>query len=50
MSGSVYQPRFVYSAAETLSDFVREEIESQFNGKVFDYYGLQEAGSNRRPR
>ena len=41
----LYRPRFVYSAAETLRDFMREEIESQFNAKVFDYYGSREVGS-----
>ena len=45
MSGSVYQPRFVYSAAETLRELMREEIESQFNANVFGYYGSREAGS-----
>ena len=44
MSGSVYRPRFV-SAAERLRELMREEIESQFNAKVFAYYGSREAGS-----
>ena len=41
----LYRPQFVYSAAETLRNFMREEIESQFNAKVFDYYGSREVGS-----
>ncbi|MXY57660.1 MAG: phenylacetate--CoA ligase family protein [Gammaproteobacteria bacterium] len=41
----LYRPRFVYSAAETLRDFMREEVESQFNAKVFDYYGSREVGA-----
>ncbi len=41
----LYRPKFVYSAAETLRDFMREEIESQFNAKVFDYYGSREVGA-----
>lgn len=41
----LYRPQFVYSAAETLRDFMREEIESQFNAKVFDFYGSREVGS-----
>ena len=41
----LYRPRFVYSAAETLRDFMREEIESQFNTKVYDYYGSREVGA-----
>lgn len=41
----LYQPRFVYSAAEMLRDFMRQEIEEQFNTKVFDYYGSREVGA-----
>ena len=41
----LYRPQFVYSAAETLRDFMREEIESQFNAKVFDFYGSREVGA-----
>ena len=41
----LYRPRFVYSAAETLRDFMREEIEEQFNAKVFDFYGSREVGA-----
>ena len=41
----LHRPRFVYSAAETLRDFMREEIESQFDAKVFDYYGSREVGA-----
>lgn len=41
----LYRPKFVYSAAETLRDFMREEIEAQFNARVFDYYGSREVGA-----
>ena len=41
----LYRPRFVYSAAETLRDFMREEIEEQFNAKEFDFYGSREVGA-----
>ena len=41
----LYRPKFVYSAAETLTDFMREEIEDQFNAKVFDFYGSREVGA-----
>ena len=41
----LYRPRFVYSAAETLRDFMRAEIEDQFNAKVYDFYGSREVGA-----
>lgn len=41
----LYQPTFVYSAAEMLRDFMRKEIEEQFNAKVYDYYGSREVGA-----
>ena len=41
----LFTPRFVYSAAETLRDFMRDEIEDQFNAKVFDFYGSREVGA-----
>ena len=41
----LYQPAFVYSSAEMLRDFMREEIEEQFNAKVYDYYGSREVGA-----
>ena len=41
----LYKPHFVYSAAEMLRDFMRNEIEEQFNVKVYDYYGSREVGA-----
>ena len=41
----LYKPDFVYSAAEMLRDFMRQEIEEQFNAKVFDFYGSREVGA-----
>ncbi len=41
----LYKPKFVYSAAEMLRDFMRKEIEEQFNAKVYDYYGSREVGA-----
>ena len=41
----LYKPDFVYSAAEMLRDFMRREIEEQFNAKVYDYYGSREVGA-----
>ena len=41
----LYKPHFVYSAAEMLRDFMRNEIEEQFNAKVYDYYGSREVGA-----
>ena len=41
----LYQPTFVYSSAEMLRDFMRSEIEEQFNTKVYDYYGSREVGA-----
>ncbi len=40
----VYHPRFVYSSAETLRDFMRQEIEKAFGVKVYDFYGSREVG------
>lgn len=40
----LYRPRFVYSAAEALRDFMRNEIEEQFGVKVYDFYGSREVG------
>ena len=40
----LYAPTFVYSSAEMLQDFMRREIEEQFNARVFDYYGSREVG------
>ena len=41
----LHQPTFVYSSAEMLRDFMRAEIEEQFNTKVYDYYGSREVGA-----
>ena len=41
----LHQPSFVYSSAEMLRDFMRSEIEEQFNVKVYDYYGSREVGA-----
>lgn len=41
----LYRPEFVYSSAEMLRPFMRQEIEEQFNTKVFDYYGSREVGA-----
>jgi phenylacetate-CoA ligase len=41
---TVHRPRFVYSAAETLRDFMRQEIEAAFGAKVYDFYGSREVG------
>ena len=40
----LYQPRFVYSSAELLQDYMRSEIEEQFGTKVFNFYGSREVG------
>ena len=42
---SLYAPKFVYSSAEMLRDFMRKEIEEQFNATVHDYYGSREVGA-----
>ena len=41
----LYRPRFVYSSAELLQDFMRVKIEEQFRAEVFDYYGSREVGA-----
>ena len=41
----LYKPDFVYSAAELLRDFMRQEIEEQFQVRVYDYYGSREVGA-----
>jgi phenylacetate-CoA ligase len=40
----VARPRFVYSSAEMLRDFMRREIEAAFRSKVYDFYGSREVG------
>ena len=41
----LYQPKFLYSSAEQLRDFMRVGIEEQFNTRVYDYYGSREVGA-----
>jgi phenylacetate-CoA ligase len=41
---AVYSPRFVYSSAEMLRDFMRKEIERAFGAQVYDFYGSREVG------
>ena len=41
----LWRPAFVYSSAEMLRGFMREEIESQFSTKVYDFYGSREVGA-----
>jgi phenylacetate-CoA ligase len=40
----VHRPKFVYSSAEMLRDFMRREIETAFAAKVYDFYGSREVG------
>ena len=40
----IHGPSFVYSAAESLQDFMRDEIEEQFGAKVHEFYGSREVG------
>ncbi len=41
----LWRPAFVYSSAEMLRGFMRDEIESQFSTKVYDFYGSREVGA-----
>ena len=41
----LYRPQFVHSSAERLHDFMREEIEEQFDSSVYDFYGSREVGA-----
>jgi phenylacetate-CoA ligase len=41
----IHRPRFLYSAAEMLRDFMREKIEHVFGCKVHDFYGSREVGA-----
>ena len=41
----VFSPEIIVSAAETLHPDMREEIESVFGRKVYDFYGSREIGS-----
>lgn len=40
----VFTPRFLYSSAETLYDWMRRDIEEVFQAKVHDFYGSREVG------
>ncbi|MDD3127287.1 MAG: hypothetical protein PHT27_06700 [Candidatus Izemoplasmatales bacterium] len=42
---SVYSPKFIYSSAEELKDFMRAEIESAFKCPVYDFYGSREVSA-----
>jgi phenylacetate-CoA ligase len=39
---TIHTPKIVISAAETLSDVMREKIEAVFGTKLYDYYGTRE--------
>lgn len=41
----IHPPRFVYSSAEMLRPFMREQIERVFGSKVYDFYGSREVGA-----
>jgi phenylacetate-CoA ligase len=41
----VYSPRFIYSSAEELKDFMRKEIEDAFHSSVYDFYGSREVSA-----
>jgi phenylacetate-CoA ligase len=41
----LYTPKIVVSAAENLSEVVRNVIESNFGSKVFNFYGSREIGN-----
>ena len=42
---TVFAPKILISAAETLRDEMREKIESVFGTKLYDFYGSREAAS-----
>lgn len=42
---SIYSPKMVVSAAENLSDIMRNVIESNFGTKVYNFYGSREIGN-----
>jgi len=42
---AIYTPKVVVSSAETLRDEMREEIETVFGTKVYDYYGSRETNN-----
>lgn len=41
----LWRPKFLYSSAEMLRDFMREDIEGVFGAKVHDFYGSREVGA-----
>ena len=41
----IYTPKIVVSSAETLTDEMREKIESVFGTKLYDFYGSRETAS-----
>ncbi|NIA12343.1 MAG: phenylacetate--CoA ligase family protein [Nitrospiraceae bacterium] len=42
---AIHTPKIVVSSAETLSDEMREKIETIFGTKVYDYYGSRETNN-----
>ncbi len=42
---TVFRPKFLYSSAECLQDFMRREIQEVFQAKVYDFYGSREVGA-----
>ncbi len=40
----IWRPRFLYSSAETLHPFMRDEVETVFERKVYNFYGSREVG------
>lgn len=42
---NIYSPNVISSAAETLTDEMRNKIENVFHTKVFDFYGSRETAS-----
>ena len=40
----MHRPAFVYSAAESMHNFMRDEVEEQFGAKVHVFYGSREVG------
>jgi phenylacetate-CoA ligase len=40
----LHKPKVIYSSAESLRGFMRDEIEQVFDRKVYDFYGSREVG------
>lgn len=41
----IYHPKLIVSSAETMRSFMRKEIESVFNTKLYNFYGSREVGA-----